>query len=121
MIQLKRVYDPMVAGDGRRYLVERLWPRGVKKESLALAGWLKELAPSSGLRQWYGHDFARWEEFRRRYRAELADSRPAWEPLLQAGRRGNVTLLFGSRDREHCSARVLKEFLDERLAEQDAR
>ncbi len=114
MIRVARVYDEP-AGPGRRFLVERLWPRGVRKDALELDGWLREVAPSDGLRRWFGHDPARWEEFRRRYFGEL-DSRPgAWRPLVEAARRGDVTLLYSARDREHNSAVALAEYLRERL------
>lgn len=113
-IKLKRVYDPATPADGERYLVERLWPRGVSKERAQLAGWLKDLGPSPELRKWYGHQRELWPEFRRRYLAELAD--PAKLPLLdqlrQAARQGPVTLVFAAADPEHCSALLVKEFLE---------
>ncbi|HEX9079845.1 MAG TPA: DUF488 domain-containing protein [Desulfuromonadaceae bacterium] len=117
MIRLKRVYDPEDSHDGRRFLVERLWPRGMKKESLAMEGWLKDVAPSDPLRRWFGHDPAKWAEFRQRYILELENSRTAWEPLLEAARTGTVTLLYSAHDLEHNNALVLKEFLEERLKE----
>ncbi len=117
MIQVKRVYDPYGQSDGSRFLVDRLWPRGVKKEALRLDGWLKDVAPSEALRRWFAHDPARWEEFQRRYRAEL-DARPeTWQPLLEAARRGTVTLLYSARDAEHNNAVALKAYLEERRAE----
>src|SRR5512133_3292802 len=82
MIRIKRAYEPPGPEDGARFLVDRLWPRGMKKESLALDGWLKDVAPDSELRTWFGHDPARWEEFCRRYEAELEANREAWQPLL---------------------------------------
>lgn len=113
-IRLKRVYDQAEETDGERYLVERLWPRGVNKERARLAGWLKDLAPSPELRKWYGHQQELWPEFRRRYLAELDE--PARQPLLeqlkQAARRGGVTLVFAASDPEHCSALVLKQRLE---------
>lgn len=114
MIQIKRVYDPAGSHDGRRFLVERLWPRGMKKESLAMEGWLKDVAPSNALRQWFGHDPAKWKEFQQRYSAELEKNPAAWEPLLDAARQGTVTLLYSAHDQEHNNALVLKSFLDER-------
>ncbi|MER3398272.1 MAG: DUF488 domain-containing protein [Chloroflexota bacterium] len=115
MIRLKRIYEPPEPLDGRRFLVERLWPRGLKKDELKLDGWLKEAAPSDGLRRWFGHDPARWEEFKARYFAEL-DSRPeALKPLLEAARAGDITLLFSARDLEHNNAVALKEYLEARL------
>lgn len=82
MIQLKRAYDPPASTDGTRFLVERLWPRGVKKEALHVEAWLKDVAPSTGLRQWFSHDPAKWPDFRRRYFAELKSHPEAWRPLL---------------------------------------
>jgi uncharacterized protein YeaO (DUF488 family) len=109
-IRIKRTYDPPDPADGRRFLVERLWPRGLKKEKLA-ADWVKEVAPSTALRLWFGHRVDRWDEFQRRYRAEL-DGRPdAWGPLRAAGRRGTVTLLYSARDVDHNSALVLRDYL----------
>jgi uncharacterized protein YeaO (DUF488 family) len=113
MLTIKRVYEKAEAGDGVRFLVERLWPRGIKKEKLKMNAWLKDAAPSPSLRKWYGHDVARWEEFRQRYRRELEDNPEAWMPILEAVKEGNVTLLYSARDTEHNSARVLKEFLQE--------
>jgi uncharacterized protein YeaO (DUF488 family) len=112
MINLKRAYEKPAPEDGFRILVERLWPRGLKKEALALDLWLKDVAPSPELRRWFGHDPARWEEFRRRYWRELA-ARPTPVQLLREKlRQGQVTLVYGSRDREHNAAVALKEFLE---------
>jgi len=109
VIQLKRVYEPAAASDGTRFLVDRLWPRGVKKSALALDGWLKEAAPSDGLRRWFHHAASRWAEFCRRYAAEL-DRRPeVMQPILDAARRGAVTLLFAAQDRQHNHAIVLQQ------------
>lgn len=110
-LQLKRAYAPAAAEDGKRFLVDRLWPRGVKKESLALAGWLKEIAPSDALRRWFGHDPERWVEFRRRYRAELKSQRTALQPLRDALKRGPVTLVYSAHDEAHNQAVVLRELL----------
>jgi uncharacterized protein YeaO (DUF488 family) len=111
MIQTKRVYEPPESRDGKRFLVERLWPRGIKKEALQIDGWLKEVAPSDDLRCWYGHDPGKWEEFKYRYFAEL-DSKPeAWQPILEATREGNVTLLYSARDTKHNSAVALEGYL----------
>jgi len=112
MIQLKRAYDAASNKDGRRFLVERLWPRGVRKTALPLDGWLKDVAPSTELRKWFGHDPSRWSEFRRRYAAELAAHPSAWQPILEAARRGTVTLVYSSRDTEHNNAAALQEFLE---------
>ena len=116
MIRAKRVYDPLEPGDGDRFLVDRLWPRGVKRESLRASAWLKDAAPSDELRRWFGHDPARWEEFRRRYFAEL-DGRPeAWQSILGAARKGTVTLLYSARDTAHNNAVALKEYLERKPA-----
>ncbi len=115
MIRLKRVYDPPEPGDGDRFLVERLWPRGMKKEALRINRWVKDVAPSDALRRWFGHDPKRWEEFRRRYFAELDGNPEAWKPLLDAARRGTITLLYSARDSEHNSAVALRAYLEERL------
>jgi len=117
MIKVKRVYDPAEPGDGKRFLVDRLWPRGVKKEALRLDGWIKEVAPSDSLRRWFGHDLQRWGEFRRRYLAELDKMPEAVEPLLQAARDGDITLLFSARDGDHNNAVVLQEYLKNMLHE----
>ncbi|HEB78765.1 MAG TPA: DUF488 domain-containing protein [Methylothermaceae bacterium] len=114
-IAVKRVYDPAEASDGQRYLVDRLWPRGIKRETLALDGWLKAAAPSRELRRWFGHDPGRWEEFKRRYFAELEQHPEAWRPLLEAARQGPVTLLHAAADRAHNNAVALRQFLLERL------
>jgi len=115
MIRVKRVYDPAAPGDGARFLVDRLWPRGVKKESLRWDGWLKDQAPSEGLRRWFHHDADKWEEFQRRYFAELAAKSESLQPLLEAARRGDVTLLFGARDTSHNNAVALKAYVTKRL------
>ena len=114
MIRIKRSYEPRAREDGRRILVERLWPRGMKKEALHADAWMKDVAPSTELRQWFGHRVERWDEFRRRYRKELSANADAWAPLLDAGRRGAVTLLYSAHDIEHNGARVLREYLTER-------
>ena len=112
MIRIKRVYETAAASDGRRFLVERLWPRGVKKEALSLTGWHREVAPSHELRKWFNHDPAKWKEFQRRYRAELDTKPETWQPLLEAAKAGNLTLLFSAHDTEHNNAIVLKDYLE---------
>jgi uncharacterized protein YeaO (DUF488 family) len=116
MIRLKRAYDPPSAEDGSRYLVDRLWPRGVRKDALALEAWLKDLAPTNELRRWFHHDPAHWEAFRQRYLAELEANpqMPAFLQQVAAARAAgqDVTLIYGAADREHNQAVVLKEFLD---------
>ena len=114
MIKIKRVYDAAARSDGRRFLVERLWPRGMKKEELKFDAWLKEAAPSTELRQWFSHDPAKWREFQRRYRAELKMNPEAWQPIVEADSKGAVTLLFSSHDPEHNNVRALKGFLARR-------
>jgi uncharacterized protein YeaO (DUF488 family) len=115
MIRIKRAYEPPAKSDGRRFLVDRLWPRGVKKEGLLLAGWLKELAPSNELRCWFGHDPAKWKEFQKRYRAELDERPEVWRSLLETAGEADLTLLFGARDTERNNAAVLKDYLGEKL------
>jgi uncharacterized protein YeaO (DUF488 family) len=112
MIKIKRIYDPASPEDGLRFLVDRLWPRGLNKSSVKLDGWLKDLAPSDELRKWFGHDPARWQEFQRRYFAELDEIPAVRETLQAADRRGTVTLLFAARDLEHNNAIALKIYLD---------
>ena len=114
MIRIKRTYEPRARGDGRRILVERLWPRGMKKEALEADAWMKEVAPSTRLRQWFGHRPEHWKEFRRRYERELTANPDAWAPILDASRRGTVTLLYSAHDVEHNGAVVLRGFLAER-------
>lgn len=115
MLQLKRVYEPASKRDGLRILVERLWPRGIRKEDLAADDWRKDAGPSSELRQWFAHDPAKWDRFRQKYFAEL-DSRPeAWEPIRKAALRRTVTLLFSSHDEEHNNAVALKQYLERKM------
>lgn len=116
-LRLKRAYEDPAPEDGQRFLVDRLWPRGVSKERLSLEAWLKEAAPSPDLRRWYGHQIDRWGEFQARYRSELASNEAALAPLLEAARRGTVTLVYATRDQVHNSAFVLKQVLEERLAD----
>lgn len=116
VITLKRVYQKADAEDGARFLVERLWPRGIKKDSLQLTAWLKEAAPSTELRKWFNHDPSKWPQFRRRYFAELETRLNAIEPLLQAAGKGEVTLVYSSHDEEHNNAVALKEFLESKLS-----
>ncbi len=114
MIRLKRVYEKAGRGDGKRYLVERLWPRGVKKEALRMDGWVKDAAPSTKLRKWFGHDPKKWEEFKRRYRKELDANPEGVRQILEAMRKGDVTLIYSSRDAEHNNAVALEQYLEER-------
>lgn len=112
MIQIKRTYEPRARDDGRRFLVERLWPRGLKKEALA-AEWVKDVAPSTALRVWFGHRVERWDEFQRRYRAELDTHPEVWQPLRDASRQGPITLLYSAHDVDHNGALVLRDYLTE--------
>ncbi len=116
MIKIKRTYEPPARGDGRRILVERLWPRGMTKEALKADTWIKEVAPTTELRQWFSHEVDRWEEFRRRYRRELSSNRSAWAPILAAATHGPVTLLYSAHDTLHNGAIVLRDYLAERHA-----
>jgi len=111
MIRIRRAYEPPARGDGRRVLVDRIWPRGVSKEEAQVDEWLKEIAPSNELRKWFGHAPERWEEFRRRYFDEL-DAHPELVQHLREWADGHtVTLVYGARDTEHNNAVALKEYL----------
>jgi uncharacterized protein YeaO (DUF488 family) len=121
MINLQRAYDKAGSSDGPRYLVERLWPRGVKKSSLKMTGWLKSVAPSTELRQWFNHEPSKWSEFRRRYFAELMAEPEAWKTLVEAARAGTVTLIYSSHDTEHNNAVALKEFLEKKVKRKGVR
>jgi uncharacterized protein YeaO (DUF488 family) len=112
MMRVKRVYDEPAAEDGTRILVDRLWPRGIAKEKARIDEWLKEIAPSDELRKWFGHDPARWEAFRERYRQELVEKAELVAGLRKLAAEGTVTLLFAAKDEERNNAVVLKEMLD---------
>ena len=114
-ISLKRAYETPSPADGRRVLVERLWPRGLSKEKAAVDVWFKEVAPSTELRRWFGHDPAKWEEFRRRYREELRERPEELQSLRSLVKAGPVTFVYGSRDQEHNAATVLNEMLESDL------
>ena len=111
MIKLKRAYENPSPKDGLRVLVERLWPRGLTKESAAVDLWLKDVAPSPELRKWFGHDPARWEQFQERYRRELRERKDAVRVLRQKAKEGTVTLVYAARDEDHNGALALKRFL----------
>lgn len=116
MIQLKRVYENAGPHDGRRFLIERLWPRGIRKAELQGSVWEKEAGPSTELRKWFNHDPKKWEEFQRKYFTEL-DTRPeAWALILKAAEHGTITLLYSSHDTEHNNAVALRKYLEARLA-----
>jgi uncharacterized protein YeaO (DUF488 family) len=117
MIRLKRVYEDEAPDDGVRYLIERLWPRGIRKESLHIDGWLKDAGPSTELRKWFSHDPAKWPEFQRKYFAELDRAADAWSPIRDAARHGTVTLLYSSHDTEHNNAVALKEYIERQIGE----
>ena len=110
-LKLKRAYEPAAREDGTRVLVDRLWPRGVRKADAALDAWEKELAPSTALRQWFGHDPARWPEFRKRYRAEIRSHPEQVERLRGIARHGPLTLVYSAHDEQHNDAVVLREYL----------
>ena len=121
MIQIKRVYEPAAKEDGARFLVERLWPRGMKKEELPMEAWCTDAAPSDGLRHWFSHDPAKWKEFQRRYRTGLVDNPAACQLLLDAAKQGNTTLLYSAHDTEHNNAIALKSYLEEKLRDKKGR
>jgi len=110
-IQLKRIYEPYSKEDGYRILVDRLWPRGFTKEKAALDLWLKEIAPSTELRKWFGHDPEKWKEFQKKYRIELKQNKEALDRLRDYIKKGKVTLLYGAKDEEHNEAQVIKDFI----------
>ncbi len=116
-IRLQRAYDDPMPDDGYRVLVDRVWPRGRTREQLRLDTWARDLGPSTELRTWFGHDPARWPEFRARYRAKLADPAQAraLDVLAEQARRGPLTLVFGARDAAHSQARVIADELERRL------
>ena len=107
-VRLKRAYEPSEQSDGTRILVDRLWPRGVSKAEAEFDEWIKEIAPSAELRTWFGHDPARWDEFRRRYRAELARHSDLLKDLRRRAREGPITLVYSARDEIHNDAVVLR-------------
>ena len=111
-IRTKRVYEAPAKGDGARILVDRLWPRGLSKEKAQVDLWLKDIAPSTGLRKWFAHDAEKWQEFRRRYEAELERNDEQVAALREEAAKGPVTLVYGARDTEHNEALVLKDLLD---------
>ena len=110
-VRLKRAYEPPSPRDGTRILVDRLWPRGVKKADAGISQWMKDIAPSNELRKWFGHDPARWEEFRRRYQAELTQKRELIGRLRELAKGGPLTLVYSAHDEAHNQAIVLREML----------
>jgi len=115
-VKLKRAYEPPAAADGARILVDRLWPRGVSKADAAIDQWIKQIAPSTALRKWFGHDPARWQEFRRRYAIELRDHPAELSTLRALARQGPVTLVYSAHDEVHNDAVALRAFLLGRAA-----
>lgn len=111
-IRIKRVYDPVAAADGARVLVDRIWPRGISKDAAKLTLWLKDIAPTTPLRKWFGHDPARWTEFRRRYHLELDANQGAVGQLRDLMKKRRVMLVYGAHDQEHNQAVALMEYLD---------
>ena len=109
MLKIKRIYDGASAQDGARILIDRLWPRGMKKEQAAIDDWLKEISPSDSLRKWFSHDPSRWVEFKSKYKKELETKQEIIEQLRKHARHGTVTLLYAAKDTEHNNAVVLKE------------
>lgn len=110
-VKLKRAYEPAAAGDGTRVLIDRLWPRGVKKADAAIDQWIKDISPSTALRKWFGHDPARWQEFRRRYAVEVHEHPEQLDKLRALARQGQITLVFSAHDEDHNDAVVLKDLL----------
>jgi uncharacterized protein YeaO (DUF488 family) len=111
-IRTKRIYEPFSPEDGRRYLIDRLWPRGVSKDTAHVNEWLRDLAPSAELREWFSHKIERYPEFRKRYRDELQAKPALIARVREEGRKGTVTLLYAAKDAEHCNASVLRELLE---------
>jgi len=113
MLKIKRVYDPVSTDDGKRILVDRLWPRGIKKEKARIDEWVKEIAPSNELRKWYSHDPEKWAEFKKRYKQEIAGETERLKKIKAEARKQTVTLLFSSKELERNNAVALKEMLDQ--------
>jgi len=114
-IDLNRAYEPPARSDGHRILVDRVWPRGIAKGDLRIDAWMKDVAPSDGLRKWFGHDPDKWDAFRKRYADEIAQHEDALDQLVTMAKAGHVTLVFGAKDTEHNNAVALKEELERRL------
>lgn len=115
MIKVKRIYDPVSPDDGKRILVDRLWPRGIKKNEAEINEWLKDIAPSDGLRKWFSHDPNKWQEFKNRYIKELKNNSELIERLKAVAKKEKVTLLFSAKDIEYNNAVVLKEVIDKKI------
>lgn len=113
MIKVKRAYEPASSDDGYRILVDRLWPRGISKEKSQLGEWMKEVSPSTELRKWFSHDPAKWSEFKDRYRQELADKTDYLDAIKEKASKGDVTLVYGAKDKEFNQAIALKDFIEQ--------
>jgi uncharacterized protein YeaO (DUF488 family) len=120
MLRVKRVYDTVSDDDGFRILVDRIWPRGISKERAKLDLWLKDIAPSDGLRKWFSHEEKKWSEFKEKYHQELSDRESLITPILDKMSSENVTFLFGTKDEEFNNAVALKEYIEERQKEDNA-
>jgi uncharacterized protein YeaO (DUF488 family) len=120
-VRLKRAYEPPARGDGARILIDRLWPRGLTKKAAAIDEWFKDIAPSTALRQWFGHDPARWQEFRRRYAGEVRQNPEYLDKLRARARRGPITLVFSAHDEAHNDAVVLRDLLLGRSVKREPR
>jgi uncharacterized protein YeaO (DUF488 family) len=116
MLKIKRVYDPPSRDDGKRILVDRLWPRGLKKENARIDEWIKEIGPSTELRKWFSHDPEKWEEFKRRFFKELQKNGETVDRVIATAKKSTVTLLFGSREERYNNALALKEFIESRIS-----
>lgn len=110
-VQMKRVYETPDKDDGTRILIDRLWPRGLTREKAKVDLWLKEIAPSTELRKWFGHDPEKWKEFQKKYKKEIKENKDTWKILQDKVKEGKVTLIYGAKDEEHNDARVLLEML----------
>ncbi len=113
-IAIKRIYETPSKEDGKRILIDRLWPRGLTKEKAKIDLWLKEISPSTTLRKWFGHDVAKWAEFKKRYIAEIKNNTESLNQLVEQIKKGKVTLIYGAKDEEHNDAVVLKLYLEKK-------
>jgi uncharacterized protein YeaO (DUF488 family) len=113
MIKIKRIYDPPLPNDGKRIYIDRLWPRGMKKEEVKIDEWLKEISPSDALRKWFGHDSSKYAEFKRQYTRELEKHSETLKRIKKEGKKETVTLLFSAKDVEHNNATVMREILSQ--------
>ncbi len=112
MLKIKRIYDPPLPGDGKRILIDRLWARGIKKEDARVDEWIKDISPSTELRKWFGHDPAKWGEFKKRYLSELRDKKEILDRIKNEAKGKTVTLIYSARDEKHNNAVAMKEFLE---------